>query len=261
MKLKIIACKVFWRELSLISANSPHYCDITYLQQGLHTKPERLRQAILAEIDAVESGYDVHTSYPNNVHLGSDSASFDAILLLYALCSGSIEGLRAQNHSIVVPRAHDCISLLLGSKERYNDYFFKYKGTFWNSVGWSECGFLPDESYVERNYTRFAEKHGIEIANKLSVADESWKGNYSRLTFIQWDEIDCAQSLESCRKCAAFNGWDFDLIRGDSSFMRRFINGDWDEDDFLTVPPGNTIIQSYDERIVESISIRESCAK
>jgi hypothetical protein len=254
MNLKIIACKVFWREISVITANSPHYCDITYLRQGLHSNPNRLQNAILQEISAVESGEDVHTSYPHSSSGSSAAASFDAILLFYALCAGSVAGLCAEKHPLVIPRAHDCISLLLGSTERYNDYFFKHKGTFWSSVGWSECGYLPDEGFRERNYAKYKEKRGIDLVDKLIEADERWKKNYNRLTFIEWDEIDSTQSVEKCRRCADYNGWDFDLMHGDSSLLRRFVNGDWNEDVFLVVPPGNTIVQSYDDKIFTSIA-------
>ena len=171
MNYKIIACKVLWRELSLITASSPDYCDVTYLKQGLHESPDRLREAIQSEIEAVESGEDIHTN----------QTTFDAILLCYALCAGSVEGLRASKHTLVVPRAHDCVTLLLGSAERYHDYFFDNKGTFWNSIGWSECGYLPDEDLHERRYAAFAAKRGGAMADRLIEADERWKKNYSKL--------------------------------------------------------------------------------
>lgn len=39
---------------------------------------------------------------------------------------------------LVVPKARDYITLLLGSKERYRDFFNKHLGTFFRSTGWIE---------------------------------------------------------------------------------------------------------------------------
>jgi hypothetical protein len=32
--------------------------------------------------------------------------------------------------------------------------------------------------------------------------------------------------------------------------MEDFVNGNWDDDRFLIVPPGNKIIASYDESVI-----------
>ena len=61
MRIKLIACKVMTREISLLAARSPHYIDITWLWQGLHNEPERLRQTLQEVIDQIDAG----------THLGS----------------------------------------------------------------------------------------------------------------------------------------------------------------------------------------------
>ena len=246
MNIKIIACKVFWRELSIITATSPHYCDVTYLQQGLHAYPDKLRKAIGNEIAEIESGEDIHTNYP----VSSSDRAFDAILLCYALCAASIEGISAKKHTLVIPRAHDCITVLLGSAKRYNEYFFEKKGTFWSSAGWVECWELPDENSHKRILERYKATRGEKTAGRLALASESWKHNYSNLAYIKWDEIDSENNIEKCKNCAKYNGWDFEVLTGDSSLMRRFVNCDWDDDEFLTVPAGGEIVRSYDERII-----------
>jgi hypothetical protein len=52
---------------------------------------------------------------------------------------------------MVVPRAHDCIALLLGSREKYAVYFDAHPGTFYQSPGWVEraAGLGDDASAVE----------------------------------------------------------------------------------------------------------------
>ncbi len=52
----------------------------------------------------------------------------EAIVLGYGLCSRGTEKLRCQRCQLVVPRAHDCITLLLGDKQRYSDYVAQHPG-------------------------------------------------------------------------------------------------------------------------------------
>ena len=40
---------------------------------------------------------------------------YDAILLGYGLCGNGLDGLTARHTRLVLPRAHDCIALLMGS--------------------------------------------------------------------------------------------------------------------------------------------------
>jgi hypothetical protein len=245
MNLKIIACKVLWRELSLLTATSRHYCDATFISQGLHARPEGLRGILQAEIDAVESGGDIRTGYP------PCGRPFDAILLGYALCSGSAEGLRSSRIPLVLPRAHDCVALLLGSRERYGELFFARSGTFWNSVGWSECGFMPDREHRDAAYAKFLEKRGAAAADRLIRADERWKEGYSRLAYIEWEALRDERCEGRCRRCAEYNGWAFEILRGDSGLLRRFVGGEWGDGEFLVAPPGRAVVQTYDERIVD----------
>ena len=89
MKLKLIACKVLFRELSRLAAESENQIDVTWLRQGYHNVPEKLRALLQAEIDAVESGEDPHS---NDLR----EEDFDAILIGYGLCSNAAAGLTAR---------------------------------------------------------------------------------------------------------------------------------------------------------------------
>ena len=60
---------------------------------------------------------------------------YDAILIGYALCSNGVVGLTSRRIPLVIPRGHDCITLLLGSKELYRDYFDSHRGIYWYSSG------------------------------------------------------------------------------------------------------------------------------
>ncbi len=106
MRLKLISCEVFYREFNTVVARSPHTVDSEYLPKALHDiGTTGMRERLQAVVDRV-----------------TDPA-YDAILLGYGLCNNGIVGTDRRDKRLVVPRAHDCITLFLGSKERYLDYF------------------------------------------------------------------------------------------------------------------------------------------
>ena len=122
MRLRIVGCEVLARPLYLAAARSPHIVDLTLLKQGLHDRPGGLRDRLQAEIEA--TGPTEH----------------DAIGLAYGLCGGATSGLVASTTPVVLPRAHDCITLFLGSRERYASEFIDHPGTYWYAQDFMERG-------------------------------------------------------------------------------------------------------------------------
>ena len=96
MRLLLIGCSVLIRELSDAIVHSPHLIDAQYLAAGLHDSGAKaMRLRIQQAIDA------------------ADPSHYDAIVLGYALCGNGLAGLRARAVQLVLPRAHDCITLLM----------------------------------------------------------------------------------------------------------------------------------------------------
>lgn len=208
MRLKLLSCEIFRREIEVLAVDSPHHIDIEFLPQELHVMGRARMNKRLAEyLVAVEED------------------SYDALLLGYALCSNGIAGLSAHTIPLVVPRAHDCITLFLGSRKRYQDYFFSGGGTYFMTTGW----FQQD--------------------NALNYEPEMMPF-YSKLAFIETGlEPPNTNYEQQARKAAEERHWEFELLTGDLSLLRRFLNGDWN-DDFLVVPPGKRIQESYDDDII-----------
>ena len=122
MRLKCISCEVFARAAYWCAAISPHIVDVTLLQRGLHNQPPDLRTQLQAQIDA------------------ATGQGYDAVVLAYGLCGRALTGLVARDVPLIVPRAHDCITLFLGSRLRYNEQFEQFPGTYWYAL-----------DYIERN--------------------------------------------------------------------------------------------------------------
>ncbi|MDL2238375.1 DUF1638 domain-containing protein [Christensenellaceae bacterium OttesenSCG-928-K19] len=234
MRLKLIACKALFREVSLISAYSQNFIDATFMRQGLHDTPDLLRQALQEEIDKIDAGDDVHTFQSHFV-----KREFDAILLGYGLCSNGIVGLGSKKYPLVVPRAHDCITLFLGSKEKYAEYFNNHSGTFWYNASWIENSVTPSEQSDKEMLEVYKERYGEENAEFLMEAEVT--DNYDRAAYIKWPELSFPQHEEYTRDAAKYRGWELDIVEGDSSLLLEFLDGNWEYDKFLVVPPGHRV--------------------
>ena len=243
MKIKLIACEVFSREFCLATAVSPHLFDLKFMPFGLHNTPDDLRSALQAEIDAAEDG------------------GYDYIALGYGLCSRGTAEVRAGSTPIVIPRAHDCITLFLGSRACYDHEFAAHPGTYYYSPGWVERrdgevsqGPIEDAHarlYKDR-YEEYVDKYGEDNARFLIEQESQWLANYTRAVFINTGIGDIEEYRRFTQNLAKGRDWDYAEIKGDTGLIERLANGDWDSDDFLKVEPHQTIIESFDELILKA---------
>ena len=139
MRLQLIACKVIQREAYFCAARSENIIDMVFMPQGLHNEPERLRGEVQKALDRSED---------------ANGNAYDASLLGYGLCSNGIVGLSAKI-PIVVPRGHDCVTLLLGSKEKYRQYFDSHRGIYWYSPGWIDTGTQPGKERYDKTLKEY----------------------------------------------------------------------------------------------------------
>lgn len=240
MRLRIIACEVLARPLYLAAAYSPHVVDFDLVDKGLHNEPDTLRTALQQRIDAV------------------DESRYDAIALGYALCSNSTAGLMARRLPLVLPRAHDCITLYLGSRAAYAAEFDGHPGTYYytadyferNSDGSVALG-ATSEAAWRRSYEEYVEKYGEENAAYLMEVLGGWRQHYNRAAFIAMGVGGDQRAAEAARQEAERNGWAFEQVQGDDTLLRKLIHGRWDAD-FLQVPPGEAVAVTYDEDIIRA---------
>ena len=132
MRIAISGCMVMNREISHLVADSRHVVRVWWLRQGLHDTPDILRTELQLAIDAIERENE---KLPENLR-------FEAVVLAYGLCSNGVIGLRSRSLPVVVPRCDDCISLFLGSADRYRALFQKLPGVYWYNTCllYTSCG-------------------------------------------------------------------------------------------------------------------------
>lgn len=244
MRLKVLGCKVLSRELGYLAAHSKNYIDMTTLKQGLHDTPDLLRKSLQEEIDRIDEGIDIHTcgSYYNE--------GFDAVLIAYGLCSNGIIGVSSRRYPLVFPRAHDCITLFLGSREKYRQYFDSHRGVYWYNKGWLENSPMPGKRRYETTRKIYAEKYGEENADYLMDMEQNWLKEYNWCTYVNWPEFDDTKYKAETRESAEYLKWNYDEVQGNKSLLEDFLDGNWD-DRFLIVPPGKTAAPSYDDAIIK----------
>lgn len=245
----MIGCEVFYREFCYAAAVSRNIIDLNFLTQGLHdlesaSMSARIQQAI----DATPEG------------------RYKAILLGFGLCNLGLVGVRARQIPLVLPRAHDCITLFMGSKEAYQKHFDENKGSFFLTTGWYERDQDNLESTIEREdnmlrkmgldktFEDYVQIYGEEYA-RMIMSSIGGLENYQQMTHIQMGIAPEAEEkvVRAGQAEAGKRGWNHEALPGRLDLFLSLVNGEWDEERFLTVQPGQMIQQAYDERIVQAV--------
>ncbi len=240
MRFKIISCEVFSRLIYSAAAQTPNIIDVEFTELRSHVDPDGLRKQIQTIIDRTSDKYD-------------------AILLGYGLCGNSTSGLTARSVPLVIPRAHDCCTVFLGSRAAFLEHFGQTPSAQWSSAcyyerldGWYHGGVAGmTTSEHEAYYTELVEKYGQENADYI-IDMMKVKNEIDFLTFIELDGFDAPETIEAFRRHAGDSGKQARFVRGSTRLIDALVNGDWDDEEFLVVPPGAEIKPVYDnDRIME----------
>ena len=156
----------------------------------------------------------------------------------------------------MLPRAHDCIALLMGSRERYQTYFEGNPGTYYQSTGWLERG--KGLQQLTRNTMGFDEpleamirKYGEDNGRYLYEEMTRYRSQYRKLTFIETGLEAGGKFLAEASTEAKEKGWSFERLPGDLTWLRRMVEGEWAEPEFVVAEPGQRIVASYDTSVVK----------
>jgi hypothetical protein len=193
------------------------------MDYGLHRTPSKLARALQESIDRIEK--------PSLVVLG------------YGLCGNGLNGIKAGKHTLLVPRADDCIAIFLGSYAAYRKEFDSVPGTYYLSKGWLESGSNPLSEYRE-----YEKRLGPEKA--MWVMDQQYQ-HYKRLVFVAHSQKDLEdyrlQAQEVARFCQRW-GMRYEEISGSDLFIRQLVEITYSpqkaSDDFVLIQPGGELKQS-----------------
>jgi hypothetical protein len=242
MRLKSLTCDALARPVYFCSARSPQIVDVQLVERHLH-KPEEIRGRLQQLIDEAED------------------QGYQAVVLAFGLCGQATAGLVARSIPLVLPRAHDCITLFLGSRQRYKAEVEQEPGTFWYSQDYLErksensgglaMGATTDAD-TQLMYEKYILKYGRAKADRLMAVMSEWMTHYTRAVYLDLGFGDGSASEAEARSNAASHSWKYERIAVNLDLFQRLMNGQWDAADFLVVPPGQRVAMSYDDNIIES---------
>lgn len=237
MYLKLIACNVLFREICREVASSPHTFDLFFTEKGDHENSDRLRSIIEREIrTAEESG-----------------KPYDAILLGYGLCGNATAGLGSSQFTLVLPRAHDCCTLFLGSKQKFKELFAPNPSRPFATPGYMERGSSlyhtsTTHTYLglDKSYEEYVALYGEENARYIMETLSPRTTEDKTVVYIAMPGTEQLDWEARCRAEAERAGQKVIRVEGDPRLIRKLVYGEWDSEDFLVIPKGQKITPLYD---------------
>ena len=231
----LIACDVFSAEIEdFAKHNEPGWQSLHLREMGLHDQPDLLRRKIEALIAEVEA-----------------NPSVEAIALAYGRCGNGLIGIKAGRVPLILPQAHDCISILLGGADRHDALLRKNPGTYFYSPGWVREKRVPGpdrEAYLRELYKERYEDDEDMIKDLIEV-DEEMFAHHNCAAYVSI--TDSPEAREYCRNCARHLGWKHEEPPTDPSFLHDLLSGQWEsEKRFLRVEPGQTIAADPSGKLV-----------
>jgi len=234
-RFALLACEVFKKEIALIAADAPHIAETQWFEIGLHDRPEQMRVKLQEAVNALDARADI-----------------DAIVLAYGLCGCGTAGLRARLHRLVIPRAHDCMTVFMGSKERYAEHQKACPSCYYYTPGWNQHRRVPGPEKLEDSRkelrAKFDDEDDVEFL--IETEREQW-AQHDQATYLDLGTDDAEKEAEYARGCAQWLGWKFERLQGDPSLLRDMLWGAWsDPERFQIIEPGKQLVHQPDRLIM-----------
>ncbi|MBM3709132.1 MAG: DUF1638 domain-containing protein [Actinobacteria bacterium] len=244
MKNIAIVCDVMKSDFKRITeSKNIDNLDFIFMEQQLHNTPDIMRKRLQEEIDKIGNNY-------RNIILG------------YGLCSNGVAGLTSKEHGIIIPKVDDCISLFLGSREKYIEQFKKDPATYYLCKGWIEYGGDPYRGYllwtgkedrIPAEWLRGKERYSLrkydEKTARILVAE--LLKNYKRIVLINNNDIEqihrkYVNDMINFLNEVLDRQIILEEIEGSSEYIEKLANCDRETDNnFVRIKPGEKILQRH----------------
>lgn len=236
LRIAIITCAVLEDEIGRWKQDVANLVHVEMMPQGLHNDPPKLRLELQIAIDRVEARPEI-----------------EAIVLGYGLCSRGTEAVSTKRCKLVMARAHDCITLLLGSKERYAQYVKEFPGTYWYSPGWNRHHTPPGKERYEKLRAKYVAEYGEDNADFLMESEQHWFKTYEKATYVDLGAGVTPEDIAYTKSCADWLKWSFDHQKGDPQLLVDLLSGNWDNERFLVLEPGESLAMTADDQVIQLV--------
>ena len=183
MRIGIIACETFRRELEVLIQGDEDIVHKEYLEFGLHEYPEELKKAVVDKVNSLEG-------------------KVDAVFLGYGICQSLKDITKRMRVPTVQLKEDDCIGALITSEE-YERERKICAGTMFHTPAFCEMG----EAWFEKDMMKKLTEEQLKDFHEQGY-DTMWFlrtlfNGYSRTLFIDTGVGDKEHYLALSRKFAA----------------------------------------------------------
>ncbi|MCX6895364.1 MAG: DUF1638 domain-containing protein [Verrucomicrobia bacterium] len=243
-RLALLVCRVFEREIALHTQGAEHLAEIRWFEVGLHDRPDQLRATLQAALTDIEARDDI-----------------EAVVLAYGLCGLGTAGLRVTRHRLVIPRAHDCITVFMGSKEAYAAQQQRCPSCYYYTPGWNRERRVPGPDRLEKIRAELLQKFDADDVDYLLETERAQWATHDTVTYIDLGTDDAETEAAYARRCAEWLGWKFEHQHGDPALLRDLLWGNWDAARFQIIAPGAQLGHSPDDAIMRADPVRPKESK
>jgi hypothetical protein len=235
----VVACEVFRHEIELISSEMENPPTTYFMEMGLHERPDRLRETIQDFVSQQEAKRQDEFT----------------ILLAYGLCGQGLSNIQCKKATLVLPKVHDCIPLLLGIKQDVASEHSLNGQTYWQTPGWVSYAHSELLRNKEAKFQEYVEKFGEDNAHYLMQEQLGWLQQYQTVKLIKWPQMKTME--EKARKSSGFFEAEarcfakeaelpYSDCSGSDNYLRALLEGGHDKERFLRIPPGYCVVLNGD---------------
>jgi len=204
----MIACNTLKTEIEHVMKQHDIDRRVVWLESKLHNIPADLKSKLQDALDQVTDA--------------------DVVLLGYGNCGNVVQGLVSRDYELIIPRLDDCISLVMGSQRRREQYSSEHHAMYFTD-GWMDTGHnIIDE------YNDAVDKYGEEDAQYVF---DAMYVNYETCAYLDTGLYDVEELMNRTKDIC-------DLIETKQlvepatlSYVEQLVLGPWPDDLFVRVDP------------------------
>lgn len=220
MKSIVITCNTIRAEIDLAISNTGYNQPVIFLESGLHNEPPKLQRVIQELLGRI--------------------ANVDQVILLMGFCGNAVLGLKPKGFRLIIPRADDCITLLLGSEDKRKK-IQREKPTYFLSKGWIDM-FSNIERTTLDEFMRMERKYGSDRAKRLMASTIK---HYKRMGVIDLGSFDIDEMISKANENlpSYMNELPYETINSSLDFIEGLLVGPWDNrDDCIIINDGEEVV-------------------